>query len=222
VEECFTAHLIDSYGDGWNNAVMVFKEEGTDEAVLQLTQSYPYTNAFQAQVVDFCLDCGTCYDIQFGGGDYPEETSWKIKDADGLVQVEGANAGTATFCTSICTTTVCEEGKQPNEADDGCVLCEAGKHSGTNSNAACTRCAAGKYGEEGATSEDACQVCDSGTASGEGAGACSTCPSGTYANAAIGAWECVDCEKGTFSAVRALPPALLDFASLTLVSLRAV
>jgi hypothetical protein len=35
------------------------------------------------------------------------------------------------------------------------------------------------------------------------AAACITCPSGTYANAAVGATECVGCAAGSYSTVAA-------------------
>jgi hypothetical protein len=107
---------------------------------------------------------------------------------------------------------------------DECEECVAGKFSDTSGVAACTSCAAGSYSTVGAAScqqvrwdggeasaKTACRSrssssqCEAGKASASPAAtsvaACTTCPSGTYANAAIGATECTNCAAGSYSTV---------------------
>ena len=47
-EECFTAFLSDTYGDGWQGNVLTIENEGTGEVVHQLTQSGSITASVEA------------------------------------------------------------------------------------------------------------------------------------------------------------------------------
>ncbi|GMH48343.1 hypothetical protein TrRE_jg8423 [Triparma retinervis] len=84
---------------------------------------------------------------------------------------------------------------------DDCEECVVGKYSNTTSNAVCMDCVAGLYSStRGATS---CEQCKAGKASANPAATsasdCDDCPSGTYANAAIGATRCIGCAAGSYS-----------------------
>ena len=91
-EECFTAFLSDTYGDGWNGSVLTIENEGTGEVVHQLTQS-GYITAFVEEAFEVCFECGSCFAADVGGGTYEEETAWNIKDAQGSTIAEGSGVG---------------------------------------------------------------------------------------------------------------------------------
>jgi hypothetical protein len=179
LEECFTAFLSDSYGDGWNGNVLTIADEGTSEVVHQLTQS-GNIDAFAEEAFEVCFECGSCFAADVGGGSFADETSWNIKDAEGGTLASGGGEdddsgdddcggwfgwgcrrrlddNSNTFCTSACFSTVCEEGQQPNR-DDECESCAAGKFKDAAGNAACVECVPGSYSTVvGSVSADDCQ-----------------------------------------------------------------
>ena len=139
---CYTANLIDSYGDGWDSSKLTITNSDTGVTVQELAQSGSIAKN-TAESFEVCVDGCSCFTGQVGGGEYLEETSWNIQDGAGETVAEASNTGSASFCAPC--TTVCEEGKQPNAEDSGCEECVAGKFSDTTGGAACTSCAAGSY-----------------------------------------------------------------------------
>ena len=177
-EECFTAFLSDTYGDGWNGNVLTIENEGTGEVVHQLTQSAGIA-AHAEEAFEVCFECGSCFVADVGGGTYAEETSWTIKNSEGDTLASdgdedfqddydymdcvlfglgcGRRLTDNSFCTSPCFSTVCEEGQQPSR-DEECELCVAGKYKDTAGNAACVECVPGSYSTVvGSVSADDCQ-----------------------------------------------------------------
>jgi hypothetical protein len=153
LESCFTAFLSDTYGDGWNGSVLTIENEGTGEVVHQLTQSGSIA-AHTEEAFEVCFECGSCFVAEVGSGSYLSETVWNIKDAQGGTMADGSGALGDTddsFCTELCSSTVCEPGKQPNAEDSGCDDCEPGKHSDTNGAEPCGSCTAGFYSGGAAT-----------------------------------------------------------------------
>jgi hypothetical protein len=159
-EFCFTVFLSDTYGDSWNGNMLTIENEGTGEVVHQLTQSgtnaATSVDAFVEEAFELCFECGSCFAADVGGGSYETETAWNIKDAQGGTIAEGSGVGGGSnidsFCTDSCFSTVCEPGKQPNAADNGCDECEPGKHSDSNDVERCKSCTAGSYSTGAATS----------------------------------------------------------------------
>jgi hypothetical protein len=157
-EDCFTAFLSDTYGDGWNSNVLTIENEGTGEVVHQLTQSGAIETSVDAHVeeaFEVCFECESCFVADVGGGTFETETAWNIKDAQGGTIAEGSGVAGGSnsdrFCTADCLSTVCEPGKQPNAEDSGCEPCVPGKHSSTTSNTQCAECVPGTHAaEEGA------------------------------------------------------------------------
>jgi hypothetical protein len=157
---CFTANLFDSYGDSWNGNVLTIKNKGTGEVVYQLTQSESIAAGVE-EAFEVCFEGGSCFAADAGGGSYPEETSWNIKDARGGTTAEGSGVGGDSFC--IAFTTVCEPGKQPNAEDNGCDECEPGKHSDSNGVERCISCTAGSYSTTGAANCEKVRLSESET-----------------------------------------------------------
>ncbi|GMH92364.1 hypothetical protein TrVE_jg2610 [Triparma verrucosa] len=91
----------------------------------------------------------------------------------------------------------CEPGKFSSEGAVGCSQCEPGE---VPSGKSCVKCEVGKFATFGS---DACFPCDNGFVSNnnEGAGFCSPCPAGFFANPAK--TTCVPCLPGTFSGIAA-------------------
>lgn len=178
-DTCFTANLIDSYGDGWNGNVLTIVDVATGETLDELTQSGSITKE-TAESFDFCGPCGTCFTGSVGGGSYTTETSWEILDMSGAVVASASNDGAAEWCSGTCSSTICGEGQQPNAADDGCEPCEAGYFSDASGIQPCVPCAPGAFGA--GTGATGCSECAVGTASSllaaTGEAACETCSAG--------------------------------------------
>ena len=72
------AHLIDSWGDGWNGATMVVKSEN-DETNCTMNAG---DGSFKD--VELCLTPG-CYAVEVTGGDWHEEIAWQLRLSDEVI-----------------------------------------------------------------------------------------------------------------------------------------
>ena len=101
----------------------------------------------------------------------------------------------------------CGTGRYSSAGESSCTQCELGKYSGDVMAASCTACPAGKTMDANTnrTSIDEClQICQPGeaaisTVGGVGAGLCQACVAGKF-NSEVGATECTDCPRATYSA----------------------
>ena len=75
-------NMYDSWGDGWNDAIYTFTDAaGMDVATGTLTEGSLGTD-------EHCLVSGV-YTLVVGGGDFDNEISWSITDADGVELTSG-------------------------------------------------------------------------------------------------------------------------------------
>ncbi len=111
----------------------------------------------------------------------------------------GLDGGTCAACsagTYMCS--MCAAGTYKDTTDSAaCTACTVGKYSKWSGSQSCTPCGAGKYSStSGAT---ACVACAAGMFADEGASACRTCTTVTFARAGA----CVACAAGTYSTTAA-------------------
>jgi hypothetical protein len=127
---CFTAYLVDSFGDGWGGDKLWIKDEASDKVLHELQQScyapspcasMGITANVPESFEDICfVGCGNCYVGELTGFDNGER-SWYLLDGEDA-EVAGSE-GSGMFCTEACQDSVCGPGEQPNAEDDGCDPC---------------------------------------------------------------------------------------------------
>ena len=85
---CVTLTLNDSYGDGWNNAYIMF--DGVN-----------YAGSGSSSTFDLCdVDWTSCVSATWTSGAYDYECSWIVADADGNEMFSGV-AGDAELCPAV-------------------------------------------------------------------------------------------------------------------------
>ena len=100
-QNVLSIHMQDSYGDGWNDAILTFYDNSnTESAVLTLEDG-------SDAAMQFCLADG-CYTYVVSSGSYPEEISWQINFEDtevltGIAPDEASFALNSEDCTDIVT-----------------------------------------------------------------------------------------------------------------------
>ena len=96
----FTFNLQDSYGDGWNgNAIELVFSNGTTQS---LTISSGYSATHNVTVPE-----GSVMVCNWTQGNYSNETSFTIVDADGNTVYSGSNTQTNGFFVSMCQQITC-------------------------------------------------------------------------------------------------------------------
>jgi hypothetical protein len=120
-EVCFTANLMDSYGDGWNGNKLTIANSGEGVIVQELAQSGSSggcnSGCETTQSFEVCFECGESYSAQVEGGQYPQETSWNIKNGETTV-ASGSNEDIGNFATPACSPSVpevCSKGSYVRE-----------------------------------------------------------------------------------------------------------
>ena len=127
---CFAATLLDSYGDGWNGALLTFTSSfpiaGT-VAISNVGSSF-VSGLFRKESV--CLPCGCFVGKITTSGVSPAEVSWTLKTADGVRLIAAAEGESVSqeFCvTDSCL--MCIPGKISSPDGAECVDCEVGRYS---------------------------------------------------------------------------------------------
>ena len=103
----YSFHMMDSYGDGWNGAVLNVSQDGVTVAALTVLGGHTQTESL-------LLCDGASVTLTWTGGDYDYECSFYIFDADGtqiyespdLSQASGTNI--FTFVTNCNSVPLCE------------------------------------------------------------------------------------------------------------------
>ncbi|TYP92090.1 hypothetical protein LX73_2337 [Fodinibius salinus] len=96
----------DSYGDGWNGAVMTIEDSDGNEV---------YSGEVESGSKDtdiITLECGD-YTVNVTSGNYPSEISWKIDNTEGTILAGGAPSN-KTF--NPCTAKADNEGPIPKDS----------------------------------------------------------------------------------------------------------
>jgi len=98
-DECFTLHMFDTYGDGWNDAKWKWKAGGTHgsgegDAIQYGTLGYGWEGTDEICTTER-LDC---YDLVVTEGGYPSEISWNLTAADGSLWAHGGAGEDVTLC----------------------------------------------------------------------------------------------------------------------------
>jgi len=115
-----TIHMYDSWGDGWNGAIMTITDSNGDVVATEGLVS----GSFAA--VNICLDVDSCNTITVGGGMYDSEISWSIVNATNGVEMMSGNAGNDGLgCVVGCTETTAFNYNELAEVDDGSCIYSA-------------------------------------------------------------------------------------------------
>ena len=88
---CFTLTLMDSFGDGWNDAEYTWTEESSGTVV-----SLGTLDDWASGTAPLCGR--GCYLLEVSNGEYPTEISWKVNDDAGVEQASGGAGDSATVC----------------------------------------------------------------------------------------------------------------------------
>lgn len=97
----YQLELEDSYGDGWNGAMVEIKLDGQSAGIFTLL------NGMQA-TYDFPVSSGQDLEILFTGGAWDEEVSFSIKDAFGVeIFYQGVNPSDGLLYAGISNCSVC-------------------------------------------------------------------------------------------------------------------
>ena len=72
-EACFAVAMVDTWGDGWDNAFYTVFSSSSNEVVASGT---PTSGSSATEVV--CVDVPACYSSEVSAGDFPSETPWTI------------------------------------------------------------------------------------------------------------------------------------------------
>ena len=140
---CYTANLLDSYGNGWDGgATLSFTSVGSGAvAVSGLTCA---TGSSYSTSV--CFVCG-CFFGQATAGSFPNQNTWNVKDSAGGTLTSAAGASkSSNFCIAPNTCPTCAVGSGMNNAGTACELCPGGRfNNAAGISAVCTECGYGKY-----------------------------------------------------------------------------
>lgn len=101
---CYSLELSDTFGDGWNGAVLSIY----DPALMLVSSSTLPTGSFQTDAIAFgsasCGAVGGCgYTINVSAGTFPTEVSWNLLDENGVA----INFGAAPMTSPTCLATGC-------------------------------------------------------------------------------------------------------------------
>mmetsp|Transcript_20721 Transcript_20721/g.43358 ORF Transcript_20721/g.43358 Transcript_20721/m.43358 type:complete len:675 (+) Transcript_20721:30-2054(+) len=185
VEECYDLHMLDTYGDGWNGAVLAFSKtteiSGADEPLLQdftfhYDDSTSSRTGYSKKYTPVCFPMGSCYRGKATKGLYPNEISWKLTriDGDGTVASASQDNQSEEFCVKSVTDcrdacpggseldmTFSESGWDGEDCTDPnlpCTKCSPGKFRHLHGDAYCSYCSAFDPNSKPNLNQDAC-VC---------------------------------------------------------------
>jgi len=124
---CATLTMNDSFGDGWNGAVLTLTD-------MQTNTSTNYTvPTGSSAVATLCLNPG-CYQIDVTAGTFASEVSWNIADGFGVIAAGGAPVTDLYFgiagavCVPGCMDVLATNYNPGATIDDGsCVYCPVGE-----------------------------------------------------------------------------------------------
>lgn len=100
---CYNVNLYDVNGDGWDGGKLSITNDDTGALLfLQGQSESPRPAPDVAETHEVCMPCATSIMAKRVGGDFPEETTWNIKDSSGATVASGAFEEVKTFTTSAC------------------------------------------------------------------------------------------------------------------------
>ena len=85
---CYTLHMMDSFGDGWNTATFDIAGESYGFEIYDENWYYIEGSNGDEAFEEVCLVDG-CYDLAVSGGYYPGEVSWTFGNLAGGAPLEG-------------------------------------------------------------------------------------------------------------------------------------
>jgi hypothetical protein len=96
---CYTIHLIDSYGDGWNGSSITI----TDPANIVMgsaTIAYGFNKVVLLSLggANCCPSGTTSYNMSVSAGNFPDENSWEIINSTGVIVLSGGAPDNQTVC----------------------------------------------------------------------------------------------------------------------------
>lgn len=200
LRSCHAVTVKDPYVSftAWNQAQLVFFDSA-GAAVHELTSTGTSNGIVHSEVYtqhvynSVCFECGECFTGRASSA--VRETAYPLALDD-----DQDFSSDFSFCEPACGKTTCGLGSQPNADDDGCEICVAGKFSDTLNNERCKSCAVGSSSSEGSADPIDCAQCEMGKAGG-GDETCAECPTGSFANAVIGAGQCLPCAAGRYNSL---------------------
>ena len=79
-EDCWTLNMVDSWGDGWNNAYWTWFDMDGDGGVLATGT----LASGSSESTEICVypNRGSCYGMNVTAGDFPYEISWTVSKDD--------------------------------------------------------------------------------------------------------------------------------------------
>ena len=165
----FTLLMNDTYGDGWNNNEFTLTSEDNMESYGPFTFNNGYSDE-----VSFCLPNG-CYSVNCDNGNWQEEVSWTLKDANDSTILSGGSPFSQQLCVySViygCTNSIADNYNADANTDDGsCIISGCTNANADNYNAdantddgsciisGCTNANADNYNADANTDDGSCII----------------------------------------------------------------
>ena len=148
---CYKLVLTDTYGDGWNGAILLFHESTTGNSNL-VGEAYTLPSSgeyrYRREWASVCFPVGQCYRGQASMGNHPYENAWELMNQEGDTVVASAtqDATSKEFCVDVVPVDPecnldCPAGYSLS-SDCTCSQCEEGKFRHAHGDAFCSYCSA--------------------------------------------------------------------------------